>query len=66
MSKLKYLAKRIFKMNYKGFFSTINEVHQKNNKNRIYIFFDIIYCGIKYQAGYIDYKLFEMYKMNNK
>ena len=28
------------------------------------IFFDIVYCGIKYQAGYIDYNLFEMYSMN--
>jgi glutathione synthase/RimK-type ligase-like ATP-grasp enzyme len=64
MNKIKYLIKRIIGMNYKGFFETINEVHKKNNKNRIFIFFDVIYCGLKYQAGYIDYNLYEMYNMN--
>lgn len=63
MKKIKYLLKRIFRMNYLNFFKTINEVHKKTKKGRIKIFFDIIYCGIKYQAGYIDYNLFEMYKM---
>lgn len=66
MSKLKYLFKRILKMNYKKFFDTINLVHKRSGKNRIVIFFDIIVCGFKYQAGYMDYNLFEMYKMNSK
>lgn len=66
MSKIKYLLKRILKMNYKKFFDTINLVHKRSGKNRIFIFFDIIVCGFKYQAGYMDYNLFEMYKMNSK
>ena len=64
MKKFKYLLKRITSMNFKNFFKTINDVHKKTKQNRIYLFFDIIYCGLKYQAGYIDYNLFEMYKMN--
>lgn len=64
MRKIKYLFKRIFKMNYKGFLNTIKDVHKKTGRNSILIFFDIVYCGIKYQAGYIDYNLFEMYTMN--
>ena len=64
MKKLKYLIKRIVRMNYLEFFKTINLVHKKTKKSRIGIFIDIIYCGIKYQAGYVDYNLFEMYKMN--
>ena len=51
-------------MNYKGFFQIIKEVHEKTNKNSILIFLDIVYCGLKYQAGYIDYNLYEMYRMN--
>ncbi len=66
MSKITYLAKRIVKMDYKKFFKTIDQVHQKNGKNKIGIFFDVVICGLKYQAGYIDYYQFEMYKMNNK
>ena len=64
MKKIKYLLKRIFRMNYKGFFNTISDVHKKTKKSRVVIFFDIVYCGFKYQAGYIDYNLFEMYNMN--
>lgn len=51
-------------MNYKNFFKTIKEIKNKTHKNSISIFFDIIICGLKYQAGYIDYNLFEMYKMD--
>ena len=47
-------------------FETVNKVHKKNNKNRFLIFLDIVYCGIKYQAGYTDYYLFEMYNLNKK
>lgn len=64
MGKTKYLIKRILKMNYKQFFDTIDEIHSKTNKNKLLIFIDIINCGIKYQAGYIDYNLFEMYNLN--
>lgn len=66
MSKITYLIKRISKMNYGAMFETVNKVHEKNNKNKIGIFFDIVGCGLKYQAGYVDYYLFEMYKMNKK
>ena len=66
MGKTKYLIKRILKMNYKQFFDTIDTVHSKTNKNKLAIFIDIINCGIKYQAGYIDYNLFEMYNLTKE
>lgn len=66
MQKAKYLIKRIFNINYKNYFDKINYVHKKTDKNRLFIFIDTIYCGIKYQAGYMDYQLFEMYNMNAK
>lgn len=66
MGKLKYVLNRIRKMNFGNFFKTINDVHDRCGKLRIVIFFDAIICGFKYQAGYMDYQLFEMYKMNAK
>ena len=66
MGKVKYLMKRLTKMNYKAMFDKINVVHKKTGKNRIYLFFDVVYCGLKYQAGYIDYELFEMYNLNKE
>ncbi len=65
MNKIRYLIDRIRTMNYKKFWQTINQIHEKTNKNRFLIGLDMIYCGIKYQAGYIDYDLFEMYNMNS-
>ena len=64
MRKIKYLIERIIKMDYKGLFSTIKKVHKKSGKNSIFLFFDVIYCGFKYQAGYMDYELFNMYELN--
>lgn len=64
MNKIKYLLQRICKMNFKAMFQKINLIHKKTKKNRLLLFFDIIYCGFKYQAGYMDYELFEMYNLN--
>lgn len=64
MGKIKYLIKRILDMNYKQMFAKIGEVHEKSGKSRIVIFFDMIWCGLVYQAGYMDYALFEMYELN--
>lgn len=66
MGNIGYLLKRIKGMNYKQMFDTIDFVHTKNNKSKISIFFDIIHCGLKYQAGYMDYKIFEMYNLNEE
>lgn len=66
MSKLKYIFKRIRNMNFGNFLKTVDDVHRKSGKSKIYIFFDAISCGFKYQAGYVDYQLFEMYKMNKE
>lgn len=66
MGKIRYVFKRIKNMNFENFFKTIDDVHKKSGKPKIFIFFDTIVCGFKYQAGYMDYQLFEMYKMNAK
>lgn len=43
----------------------IKEVKAKSGKSSLFIFFDMIACGVKYQAGYTDYALFEMYNLNS-
>lgn len=64
--KIGYLIKRIKGMNYKQMFDTIDFIHKQNKKSKLSIFIDILHCGIKYQAGYMDYKLFEMYNLNEE
>ena len=64
MKKVKYFIKRLANMNYKKCFNTIEKIHKKTGKSKVFIFFDVIWCGLKYQAGYMDYWLFEMDTLN--
>ena len=66
MKKVKYLIKRIFKMNFKQMFDTINRMHKKTKKSKIWLFFSVIYCGLKHGAGYVDYEYYKMYDLTEK
>ena len=48
------------------FFKTIDKVHEKSGKNKVCTFFDMVYSGLRFGAGYVDYYQFQMYNMNNK
>ena len=61
MKKIIYLFKRILKLDYKNMFKTAREISKESKKNFIVIFFDIVICGFKYQAGYVDYKKYEFH-----
>lgn len=66
MGKIKYLIGRIGNMSFKNMFSTIDEIHNRTNKSKVYLFFDMIIRAIRYQSGYVDYLLFEMWDLNSK
>ena len=66
MGKIKYLFKRILKMDYKNMFRIAKAISKKTKKNTFMIVFDMIRCGIKYQAGYYDYQEFEFYNLNKE
>lgn len=46
-------------------FQAIKEIAKETNKPRFIIFLDVVWCGLHYGAGYIDYKLFKMYNLNH-
>lgn len=64
MSKISYVVSRLRKMNYQNMFNTVEKISKKTKRSKLSIFNDMVYCGFKYQAGYSDYFLFQMYKMN--
>jgi len=64
--KITYAIKRIFRMDLKRTFADVARVAKKSKKSWIYIFADMIYCGMKYGAGPLDYDLFEFYNLNAK
>lgn len=66
MKKIKYLIKRIARMSYKEMFKTINRIHKETKKSKIILFFDIIGCGFKHGAGYVDYEYYKMYDLSKE
>lgn len=66
MINLKYLIKRVLEMDYKAMFKKIDSIHEKTDKNKIWLFFDMAKCARRYGAGYMDYDLFEMYNLTDE
>ena len=66
MKKIKFLITAIIHLDYKNMFKVSKNVSKKAKKPFILIFFDIIYCGFKYQAGYYDYQEFEFYLLSKE
>ena len=65
MSRLSYMMKRAMKMDYRAMLKTANMLHKKTGKSRVWLLQDMIRCAAKYNAGYIDYKIAEMYRLND-
>ncbi len=61
MVKLKYLIKRLTRLNYGQMLKTVSRLHKKTGKGRIWLFSDMVRCGTRYGAGYKDYALCEFY-----
>ena len=65
MSKLTYAAKRALKMDWKRMAQTAGMLHQKTGKSRAWLMADMAKCALKYNAGYMDYKIAAMYNLND-
>ena len=53
-------------LDYKNMFRIAKKISKKTGKNYIGILFDMVRCGLKYQAGYYDYQEFEFYNLNKE
>jgi len=47
-------------------FKTAKRISDNNDISFLYVLFDIIYCGLKYMAGYVDYETFNFVNLNSK
>lgn len=66
MGKIKYVMRRLKSMSFHNMIQTAKEVSKETGKNRFSVLFDIMYCGYKYLAGFVDYKVFKMYELNHE
>ena len=65
MSRLSYLIKRAAKMDWKRMAQTAHMLHKKTGKSTSWLLKDMLNCALRYNAGYIDYKIAEMYKLSD-
>ena len=52
-------------MSYKSMFERVDIVKKKCDKSKFVIFCDMVWCGIRYGAGYVDYDVIGFYKLNS-
>lgn len=64
MSKAGYLIKRLRRMDYRRMWSTLDTLQQRSGKSRAWLLTDMLRCGLRYNAGYMDYMIAEMYRLS--
>lgn len=65
MSRLSYFFKRLVKMDWKAMWKTTGLLKERSGKGRLWLMTDMLRCAVKYNAGYIDYKIAQMYRLND-
>ena len=66
MSRMNYFWDRLFKMDWKAMWKTTGILKKRSGKGRIWLLRDMLKCATKYNAGYIDYKIAQMYRLNDE
>ena len=66
MSRLQYFWHRLVRMDWKAMWKTTGILKKRSGKGRLWLMADMLKCAVKYNAGYIDYKIAQMYKLNDE
>ena len=66
MSRFQYFRKRLMKMDWKAMWKTTGLLKKRSGKGRLWLMTDMLKCGVRYNAGYIDYKIAQMYRLNDE
>ena len=65
MARIGYMLKRMLKMDYAAMWRTAGMLRKQSGKSRLWLLLDMVRCAVKYNAGYIDYKIAEMYRLTS-
>ena len=65
MSRITYVMKRIGKMDFSRMRETAKMLHKKTGRSTLWLLTDMAKCAAKYNEGYSDYKIAEMYRQND-
>ncbi len=65
MSRLEYFWSRVTKMDWKAMWATTGLLKKRSGKGRLWLLCDMLKCAVKYNAGYVDYKIAQMYRLTD-
>ena len=66
MPKLKFIFKTISNMHFDKMIEKAKVVHKRTGKPTLSVLCDMVQCGAKYGAGYMDYTVLEFYRLTPK
>ena len=64
MRKIRYLVKLFAHLDYKQMLQQAGKVSKVARRPAIFIFFDMIWCGARYRAGYMDYVTYQFWRLS--
>lgn len=65
MNRLAFFFKRLVRMDFAKMWKTTAFLRERSGKSRLWLLCDMLRCAVKYNAGYMDYKIAEMYRLTD-
>ena len=65
MSKLSFFFKRLVRMDFGAMWKTTAVLKERSGKSRLWLLCDMLRCALRYNAGYMDYKIAQMYRLTD-
>ena len=66
MSRLTFFFKRLVRMDWKAMWKTTGLLKERSGRRRAWLMADMLKCAVRYNAGYMDYKIAQMYRLNDR
>ncbi|HNW86219.1 MAG TPA: sugar-transfer associated ATP-grasp domain-containing protein [Candidatus Limiplasma sp.] len=66
MGKLTFFFKRLVRMDFHKMWITTAFLKERSGKCRLWLLCDMLRCALKFNAGYMDYKIAEMYRLTDE
>ena len=66
MSRLGYMLDRLTKLDWARMWATTKVIQERSGKSRAWLLQDMLRCGLKYNAGYMDYMIAQMYRLDDR
>ncbi|HSK68138.1 MAG TPA: hypothetical protein VLA21_02630, partial [Candidatus Limnocylindria bacterium] len=64
MSKAAFFLKRLMKMDFSRFRETFGVLRETTGKPAPWLLLDLLWCGLRYNAGYMDYLIARMDRLS--